>query len=670
MFVRLLCLLLAVSASHARTVTWDYPDTWDAATQWIEYQYGYGSTPDYSAGSGQTGGQSATFPDNPGATLYFRARTCNADECSDWATTTADEPADIAVALDLQRDDEPEPPVMPTFTLLTSGTVTSKPVVTASISPAANALIIVAVASAQSPGAPYTQSMDISGLGLDWSQSDIDYGYRRNIFAALAVTGASPGSGTITMDFTTSYTWLEAKYDVIQVTGVDTADPVGTIFTINDGNSHGSVLRLTVSETPGAGDVVFAAFGIEGASVSAALGSELDTTLNNSGGGGNVRTLVTAYDSAPDSTPNPGITWTGSYFSGGIAFIVHAAAGGGASIEAETGAYALTGQDAGLLHGSKLTANQGGYTLTGQAAGLSRDVRLTAEQGGYALTGQAGGLLRGLLLQAEQGSHTLTGQAAGLLRGLLLQAAQGAYTLTGQSAALLRGLQIAAGQGSYTLTGQDTGLLRALKIAAETDSYTLTGQAAGLLSSSQLAAEMGGYALTGQDIGLLRGLRLVAGQGSYALTGQNATLIAGQRLTAEAGVYVLTGQNAGLLRGLLLQAETGSYAATGQDAGLLRALLLQAEQGSYSLTGQDVGLLRSLRLAAEQGSYVLTGQDVGLRRWLLLAESGVYTLTGQAVVLDVGSTSAGELAATITIQPALSAIPDIMPAVTGRIALH
>lgn len=61
---------------------------------------------------------------------------------------------------------------------------------------------------------------------------------------------------------------------------------------------------------------------------------------------------------------------------------------------------------------------------------------------------------------------------------------------------------------------------------------------------------------------------------------------------------------------------------------------LTAESGSYTLTGQAAGLLAARTVVAEQGSYALTGQDATLTKSiLLLAEQGSYALTGQSAGL-------------------------------------
>lgn len=55
---------------------------------------------------------------------------------------------------------------------------------------------------------------------------------------------------------------------------------------------------------------------------------------------------------------------------------------------ADAGAYALTGQDAGLFASRRMSSDVGVYALTGQNAGLLRGRRMPSDAGAYVLTGQ------------------------------------------------------------------------------------------------------------------------------------------------------------------------------------------------------------------------------------------------------------------------------------------
>lgn len=72
---------------------------------------------------------------------------------------------------------------------------------------------------------------------------------------------------------------------------------------------------------------------------------------------------------------------------------------------------------------------------------------------------------------------------------------------------------------------------------------------------------------------------------------------------------------------------------------VLNAYLLTADYGSYSLTGQAANLLYGRTLLATNGSYTLSGQDAGLVSTRLLAcDYGSYSLSGQDAGLNRGFT--------------------------------
>lgn len=83
---------------------------------------------------------------------------------------------------------------------------------------------------------------------------------------------------------------------------------------------------------------------------------------------------------------------------------------------------------------------------------------LTAETGTFALTGNAAALKRALRMSAATGAFTLTGNDAVMSSGIRMAADTGAFTLTGNDAALKRSLKMAAATGSFTLTGNNATL--------------------------------------------------------------------------------------------------------------------------------------------------------------------------------------------------------------------
>ena len=155
-----------------------------------------------------------------------------------------------------------------------------------------------------------------------------DWGSRRSTWVVRGVnTSGSEQSGTITLtvyDPNTGYQEHICHVDL--VTGADTTTPNGTVAT-NSANGATSA-TVTVSGTPDAGDAVYAAFTHTGASSDMTINGELSNEIAETGGGGNVRRVLTAYDSTPDSSPVPGVSWSGAEDWSGVAFIINAGAGG------------------------------------------------------------------------------------------------------------------------------------------------------------------------------------------------------------------------------------------------------------------------------------------------------------------------------------------------------
>lgn len=222
-----------------------------------------------------------------------------------------------------------------TITALTSGyETTTHPSVTASISPASGSVVYAYVGIALAGGSfsHGSDSLSGSGAGLTWTTigtvSNVG-GDRRRLFL-MRGTG-TPSSGAVTWTFTPGggETWTETAWSIVQIEGLDGTTPNGTVYT--NFTSGATSLSVTVSDVPDSGDFVLAGFSIESNSTSPTRNSELDTTIHSLDGGSDMRALFTAYDSVPDSTPAPGITWTGTNSAYGIAVVLNVAAGASAT---------------------------------------------------------------------------------------------------------------------------------------------------------------------------------------------------------------------------------------------------------------------------------------------------------------------------------------------------
>lgn len=106
-------------------------------------------------------------------------------------------------------------------------------------------------------------------------------------------------------------------------------------------------------------------------------------------------------------------------------------------VPAEPGSFELTSIGAALLRNNDKTviAFEGDYSLDG-AAGMLTYSRGFAPCGcgAYAVDGQESGLLVTRLLTAEGGSFNFTGQSGGLIRSLRILSSSGSFTLTGDVA--------------------------------------------------------------------------------------------------------------------------------------------------------------------------------------------------------------------------------------------
>lgn len=222
--------------------------------------------------------------------------------------------------------------------------------------------------------------------------------------------------------------------------------------------------------------------------------------------------------------------------SGGTAYDVVAA----------VGAFTLTGQSAGLSHGTKVASDAGSFALTGQDAGLSFGTGITNNAGAFALTGNSANLSHATIMALEAGALTLTGNDVSFTSGYVLGCAPGSYALTGNDATFNLGLTMTADTGTFALTGNDTGLSYGVTLNSETGTFVLTGQDAGLSTQYVVLTETGGFLLTGQDAALTFSQIMSAETGAYTITGNDNALPIAYKINPETGTFTLTGNNAGL----------------------------------------------------------------------------------------------------------------------------
>lgn len=106
--------------------------------------------------------------------------------------------------------------------------------VTASVSPAANSLLVLWVSAYNGASTQVFTVSGVSGLGLTWAKAKLWFAGSANkgdVECWTAVCGASPGSGAVTATFSSTFAG-GAVWDVDQVTGQDAAAPVVASNTI------------------------------------------------------------------------------------------------------------------------------------------------------------------------------------------------------------------------------------------------------------------------------------------------------------------------------------------------------------------------------------------------------------------------------------------------------
>ncbi len=369
--------------------------------------------------------------------------------------------------------------------------------------------------------------------GTDWVQLFEDSSDASNDTIALAWRKASGSEGaTVTLTFGTSGKFAALAWRVQGATDPTVRAPeFATLVTgSSDVPDPGSL-----SPTGGAKDYLWIWMGgWEGEQTSPPTGNPTNYNLANSIAGADSGTVgaiatncrvATAARQLNAVSENP-LSWQISVSDDWTATVIAVHPAPPAySINAEPGAYALSGSAAGLLATRTLPALPGTYALTGSPATLQRGFQMNAAPGSYTLSGSPAGLLAARTLTALPGAYTLAGSPAGLLAGRVLQAGPGVYVLAGVGAALLKGSVIRAEPGAYVLVGAPAGLVTGRLLRADTGEYLFVGQPAGLTAGRVITAAPGAYVLTGVDAGLTFGAAasaVLVGQAKRRMLGRDA----------------------------------------------------------------------------------------------------------------------------------------------------
>lgn len=193
------------------------------------------------------------------------------------------------------------------------------------------------------------------------------------------------------------------------------------------------------------------------------------------------------------------------------------------------------------------------------SGGGATTTTINAETGAFALTGAAATLNRGLVpLDAQPTSYTVDGTAATLLRGWNLDAQPGTFAVSGTAATLARGWNLDAQPSTFAVSGTDATLARGWNLDAQPGAFELTGIAATLEyvqpGATTLDGQPGVFAISGAAATLtyvqLTHYVIDAAPGTFTFTGVAGTLTYNQlnayEITASPGTFAVTGADATL----------------------------------------------------------------------------------------------------------------------------
>jgi hypothetical protein len=185
---------------------------------------------------------------------------------------------------------------------------------------------------------------------------------------------------------------------------------------------------------------------------------------------------------------------------------------------------------------------------------------MEAQAGAFALTGQSVTLASARLISAAYGAFALTGQSVTAKAARVLTASYGAFVIAGQTADLteivyspqpprLRPWIFVPLQGHYSAGAGATNYI----LNAQAGTFTITGRDGTTYAYIVMNASAGTFALSGIAATLKAARTITASYGAFAITGQNATLVyhvAGTidyDMTASGGTFGITGSSATLL---------------------------------------------------------------------------------------------------------------------------
>jgi hypothetical protein len=188
-------------------------------------------------------------------------------------------------------------------TLLTSGQGTGASNTTASISPAANSLVVAIVASTRTAGNPNNPTLSFNSVDKPRQFTQVgasDNQIKIHVFPFLA--GSSPASTTCVIDFI-GQSQTNTMWAIIQVTGNTQDLPLQYVG--NDSISSATGLSVTLAAFGNPSNVTLAAIYDKATKSITAKAAFIELSNQQSTG-----TLETEYFGSPDTSPN--WTWASS----------------------------------------------------------------------------------------------------------------------------------------------------------------------------------------------------------------------------------------------------------------------------------------------------------------------------------------------------------------------
>lgn len=218
-----------------------------------------------------------------------------------------------------------------------SNTAASATIVSGTLSPTANALLIAAACLGASSSTDFTQSIADTFIGTGaWTQYTISASdatanrfFRTSVFVAQA--GAVPLTGAITV--TASANQSRKTLSVYEVTGFNTSTPVAQSIT---GENEATPLTLIFGGSPVATSLIFAAIGAVAETSGITPGTNFTELDEVDSTGSNNIVLETQYDNGSGTTT---ADWSAlvNRQHVGVAIEISVAGGGGSSIKTVNG---------------------------------------------------------------------------------------------------------------------------------------------------------------------------------------------------------------------------------------------------------------------------------------------------------------------------------------------